>query len=72
MSAREEIFRLVNQYCFAIDTGDLDGFASMFEHGEWVIEGAERYVGKHGLLELASNILIYEDGSSTGERRASG
>ncbi len=63
MSAREEIFRLVNQYCFAIDTGDLDGFASMFEHGEWVIEGAERYVGKHGLLELASNILIYEDGT---------
>ncbi len=33
MSARDEITHLMNRYCFAVDTGDIDGFAGLFEHG---------------------------------------
>ena len=41
MSAREEILHLINRYTFTIDTGDLEGFASLFTHGKWIMEGAE-------------------------------
>ena len=34
MTAKEEILHLLNTYGFTIDTGDLEGFASLFEHGE--------------------------------------
>lgn len=63
MSAREEILHLMNQYCFTIDTGDLDGFASLFEHGEWTIEGSKPNIGKQRLLKTLSNVIIYEDGT---------
>ena len=63
MSAREEILHLMNRYGFTIDTGDLDGFAGLFEHGEWIMEGAAPYVGKRQFLEALSNIIIYDDGT---------
>ena len=63
MTAREEILHLMNRYGFTIDTGDLDGFAGLFEHGEWIMEGAAPYVGKSQFLEALSNIIIYDDGT---------
>ena len=62
-TAKEEIQSLMNRYSFTIDTGDLDGFASLFEHGEWTMEGAPPNVGKQHLLELLSNVIIYDDGT---------
>ncbi len=63
MNAREEIVHLMNMYGFTIDTGDLDSFAGLFEHGQWGMEGAEPYVGKQQFLEALSNVRIYEDGT---------
>ena len=63
MSAREEILHLINRYAFTIDTGDLEGFASLFEYGEWIKEGAEPIAGRQQVLEAISRIRIYEDGT---------
>jgi hypothetical protein len=63
MSSREEILHLMNLYGFTIDTGDLDGFAGLFEHGEWGMEGADPFVGKQQFLEALSNVIIYENGT---------
>jgi hypothetical protein len=63
MSARDEITHLMNRYGFTIDTGDLDGFTSLFEHGEWTVEGAKPNHGKQQLLETLSNVIIYKDGT---------
>jgi hypothetical protein len=63
MSAREEILHLMNRYGFTIDTGDLDGFASLFAHGAWEMEGAKPNIGKQDVLAALSNVKIYEDGT---------
>ncbi len=63
MNARDEILHLMNRYGFTIDTGDLEGFASLFEHGEWTVEGAKPIIGKQDLLDMLSNVRIYEDGT---------
>ena len=63
MSAREEITHLMNLYCFALDTGDLDGFADLFENGEWTMEGFTPKRGKQDLLHVTSNVILYEDGT---------
>ena len=63
MSSRDEILHLMNRYGFTIDTGDLDSFADLFEHGEWGMEGADPFVGKQQFLDALSNIIIYEDGT---------
>jgi SnoaL-like domain len=63
MSSREEILHLMNMYGFTIDTGDLDGFAGLFEHGEWGMEGAEMFAGKEQVLAVTKNVRVYEDGT---------
>ena len=63
MSSREEILHLMNVYGFTIDTGDLDAFAGLFEHGEWGMEGAEPFRGKQEFLDALDNVIIYEDGT---------
>lgn len=63
MTDREEILHLINEYGFTIDTGDLDSFAGLFEHGQWEMEGAPPYVGKQQFLEALSNVRIYPDGT---------
>ena len=63
MSAQREILGLINRYGFTIDTGDLEGFARLFEHGEWIAEGADPVVGDRATKEALSNIKIYADGT---------
>jgi len=63
MSSREEILHLMNVYGFTIDTGDLDGFAALFEHGEWGMQGADPFIGKDQFREALQNVIIYEDGT---------
>lgn len=63
MSSRDEIIHLMNRYGFTIDTGDLDGFTDLFEHGEWTAEGAKPNFGKQELLDTLSGVIIYEDGT---------
>ena len=63
MNSRDEIMHLINQYAFAIDQGDLDKFASLFEHGQYRMQGAGTLVGKQQLRDVLSIIRIYEDGT---------
>ncbi|MFO7962326.1 MAG: nuclear transport factor 2 family protein [Desulfobacterales bacterium] len=63
MDDREEILHLMNQYCFAVDTGDMEKFAGLFEYGQWAIEGSQPYFGKKGMLHLIKGIKIYRDGT---------
>ncbi len=63
MGAAQEITQLMNRYGFTIDTGDLDGFAGLFEHGEWHIEGMKPRLGKPDMLDWAKNVRVYADGT---------
>jgi uncharacterized protein (TIGR02246 family) len=63
MSAREAILHLINRYAFTIDTGDLEGFASLFEHGEWIMHDAEPIAGRQHIAEAIARIRIYADGT---------
>ena len=63
MNAREEILHLMNRYGFTIDTDDFEGCASLFEHGEWTMEGGEPHTGTQGMLEVLSNVRLYDDGT---------
>jgi hypothetical protein len=63
MGSRGQILHLMNMYGFAIDTGDIDGFAGLFEHGEWGMEGTPAFVGKQQFLEALANVRIYPDGT---------
>ena len=63
MSAREEIVHLMNRYVFTFDTGDINEFAELFEHGEWAVEGTPSRLGKQGALDMFANIKLYADGT---------
>jgi len=63
MGAREKILHLINNYAFTIDTGDLDGFARLFENGEWTVEGAPPNVGAEQVRAAISTVRLYPDGT---------
>jgi len=63
MNDREEILHLINRYCYAIDTGDIEGFAGLFEHGQFAMEGVEPVIGKQAMLDFLKRTRIYPDGT---------
>jgi hypothetical protein len=63
MGDREDILHLMNQYCFAVDTGDLEGFAGLFEHGQWAMESMRPRIGKQAVLDFLKGVRIYPDGT---------
>lgn len=63
MNSREEILHLMNQYVFTFDTGDINGFAELFEYAEWVVEGTPSRWGRQGALDMYANIKLYGDGT---------
>jgi len=64
VSSRDEITHLMNQYSFVIDTGDFEGFANLFEHGEWTMEGSEPVIGKQAILDMSEGLIVYDDGTT--------
>jgi hypothetical protein len=52
----------MNEYCYRIDAGDLEGFAALFEHGSFGILGdpAGPDVGKAAVLETLQNVILYD------------
>jgi hypothetical protein len=60
--SKETIARLMNEYCYRIDAGDLEGFAALFEHGSFGILGdpAGPDVGKAAVLETLRNVILYD------------
>ena len=63
MDSRASITHLINEYGFTIDTGDLQGFAELFEHAEWTVEGTEPRIGTQQVLDALSTVRIYDDGT---------
>ena len=63
MTARNDIHSLMSQYCFTIDTGDMEAWAQLFEYGEWGLEGGTIFVGKSEVLKATENVRIYPDGT---------
>ena len=57
MNAEKEILKLINQYSFALDTGDFESFGRLFEHADWIAEGQK--LGEDAM----SNIKMYDDGT---------
>jgi hypothetical protein len=60
--AREAILRLMNEYCYRIDAGDIEGFASLFERGSFHVLGdpSGPDVGKDAVLETLQNVILYD------------
>lgn len=60
--AKESIHRLLNDYCFRIDRGDLEGFAGLFEHATFTIIGDPTgpKTGKGGVLDMLRNVTLYD------------
>ncbi len=56
-SAEADILRLMNDYCYAIDSGDMATFGKLLQHAEWIAEGVRP--GK----ESQSNLIFYADGT---------
>lgn len=61
-AARESILRLMNEYCYRIDLGDIEGFAALFENGSFGITGdpGGPCIGKKAMLEMLKNVILYD------------
>ncbi len=60
--SKEAILRLMNTYCYRIDDGDLDGFASLFENANFEIV-SDPYGPLHGteaVREMVNNVTLYD------------
>ncbi len=58
------IRRLMNDYCYLIDAGDIEGFAALFEHGSWSVVGepAGPAVGATEVAERLKAVILYDGG----------
>jgi hypothetical protein len=65
--SRESILRLMNEYCYRIDSGDLQGFANLFEHGTWLVQGDPNGgdTGSSAVMETLQNIILYDGKPNT-------
>lgn len=59
--AKADILRLMNEYCYRIDRGDLKGFAALFDNGSLSVIGDPNgpYVGRQGVMRLGENVILY-------------
>lgn len=60
--AKESILRLMNEYCYLIDAGDIEGFAGLFEYGSFHVLGDPEgpRVGKEAVLAMLQNVTMYD------------
>jgi 3-phenylpropionate/cinnamic acid dioxygenase small subunit len=61
--SKEQIHNLMNEYCYRIDAGDLEGFAALFEDSVLHVlgdpSGAKN--GSAEVLEMLGNVTLYDD-----------
>jgi hypothetical protein len=52
----------MNEYCYRIDSGDLQGFARLFEHGTFEVIGDPEgpYLGTDAVLGMLENVTLYD------------
>jgi hypothetical protein len=60
--AKEAILRLLNEYCYRIDAADMEGFARLFEHGTFVLQGdpGGGDSGTAAMLKMLGNVILYD------------
>ena len=60
--AKEAILRLMNEYCYLIDAADMEGFAGLFEHGTFVLQGdpGGGETGTAAMLKMLENVILYD------------
>ena len=60
--AKEAIQRLMNEYCFRLDTGNLDGFADLFEHATFGVIGDPDgpCTGSEEVREFLQKVILYD------------
>jgi hypothetical protein len=65
--AKEAILRLMNEYCYRIDAGDMEGFASLFEYGTFELQGdpGGGDTGATAVLNMLENVILYEGKTHT-------
>jgi hypothetical protein len=66
-TAQESILTLMNEYCYRIDQGDLQGFADLFSHGTWRVQGdpSGGDTGSAAVMETLKNIILYDGKPNT-------
>lgn len=66
-SAQESILALMNQYCYRIDAGDLQGFADLFSQGTWLVRGdpSGGDTGSAKVMETLNSIILYDGKPNT-------
>ena len=59
---RQDILRLMNEYCYRIDGGDKLGFAQLFENGTFLLRGDPEggLTGTQALLDMLENVILYD------------
>ena len=61
-SSKDAILKLMNEYCYLIDAGNMEGFASLFKHADFHVlgdpDGARNGSGE--VLELLQNVALYD------------
>ena len=67
VDSKEAILELMNEYCFSVDRGDLDGFAGLFEKGSFEIEGDPNgpLVGAQAVRGMLDNVTLYDGQTHT-------
>lgn len=64
IGAERAISRLMNDYCYLIDAGDIEGFARLFSHGSWGVVGEPGgpAVGCEEVSTRLQNVILHEGG----------
>ncbi len=64
---QEQILELMNEYCYRIDDGDLPGFANLFSHGTWLVQGdpSGGDTGADEVMATLQNIILYDGKPNT-------
>lgn len=66
-NAREDILRLMSEYCFRLDVGDFDGFAELFRDAAWHVLGDPRGgdIGAAAVRETLQQVILYDGKPNT-------
>ena len=62
-----DILRLMNEYCYSVDRGDLDGFAALFSHSSFEIIGdpGGPLQGSDAVRGMLRNVTLYDGKTHT-------
>ena len=65
--AHRAIRRVMNEYCYRLDSGDFDGFADLFEHATWLVRGDARGgdTGAAAVRETLQQVILYDGRPNT-------